>query len=64
MSKKFVGWNFSKYFGFPRERRPLKADYLGKRRGAREFVDEATEKAALAALIDKLKPTLFAKVSM
>ena len=62
LSKPYVGWTFSKYFGFPRERRPLKADYRGKSRGAREFLDEPTETAALKALIDKLKPSLFAKV--
>ena len=64
LSKPNVNWIFSKYFGFSSSARPLIANLRGKTHAAREFLDEHIEKAALSALLEKLQPTLVAKVRM
>ena len=64
VSQKIVNWKFSKYFTFPRSARPFIADLQGKMYSARRYLDENMEKVALAALMNKLQPILFAKVTM
>ena len=58
-----MSWQISKYFSFPVSERPLKSD-CAFQLAARAFVTESMEGKAVAALVAKLQPVCFAKVTL
>ena len=64
LSKRQISWQFSKYFAFPFDCRPLKSDCTAKL-AARAYMTESKEREVVNGLIAKLQPvTQFANVTM